>query len=112
MTVTGRVGWQDGTNVQHAISVAGSGATAPTAPVSGNVVTWGSTFTQTDAGFLVSNVVRKDVANTYAPIAFASLGTPADGTLIYCNNCTIASPCASGGTGAFAKRLNGVWVCN
>lgn len=44
--------------------------------------------------------------------AFASLGTPANGTLLYCNNCTIANPCASGGTGALAKRLNGVWVCN
>lgn len=44
--------------------------------------------------------------------AFASLGTPANGTVNYCNDCTIANPCASGGTGAIAKRLNGVWVCN
>ena len=43
---------------------------------------------------------------------FASLGTPPNGTFTYCNNCTVANPCASGGTGAFAKRLNGVWVCN
>lgn len=40
------------------------------------------------------------------------LGTPANGSMIYCTNCTIANPCAAGGTGAFAKRLNGVWVCN
>jgi hypothetical protein len=45
-------------------------------------------------------------------VAFAALGTPASGKLIYCNNCTIASPCASGGTGAFAKRLNSIWACN
>lgn len=44
--------------------------------------------------------------------AFASLGTPASGILIYCSDCTIANPCAGGGTGAIAKRLNGVWVCN
>lgn len=44
--------------------------------------------------------------------AFASLGTPTNGTLIFCNNCTVANPCASGGTGALAKRLNGAWVCN
>lgn len=45
-------------------------------------------------------------------IVFASLGAPADGTLIYCPDCTIANPCAGAGTGAFAKRLNGAWVCN
>lgn len=46
---------------------------------------------------------------------FANLGVPAtppNGTIQYCTDCTIANPCASGGTGAFAKRLNGVWVCN
>lgn len=44
--------------------------------------------------------------------AFASLGAPGNGTFEYCNDCTIANPCAGGGTGALAKRLNGVWVCN
>lgn len=46
------------------------------------------------------------------PTAFANLGTPADGTFYFCNDCTVANPCAGGGTGALAKRLNGVWVCN
>lgn len=45
-------------------------------------------------------------------VLFASLGTPANGTIGYCSDCTIASPCASGGTGALAKRLNSIWVCN
>lgn len=44
--------------------------------------------------------------------AFASLGTPANGAMKYCNDCTVANPCAGGGTGALAKRLNGAWVCN
>lgn len=44
--------------------------------------------------------------------AFAALGTPGNGTFLYCSDCTIASPCAGAGTGAFAKRLNGIWVCN
>lgn len=44
--------------------------------------------------------------------AFASLGTPANGVITYCNDCTVANPCAGAGTGALAKRLNGVWVCN
>lgn len=43
---------------------------------------------------------------------FASLGSPTNGNILYCSNCTIANPCASGGTGALAKRLNSVWVCN
>ena len=43
---------------------------------------------------------------------FAMLGSPPNGTIIYCSDCTIANPCASGGTGALAKRLNGAWVCN
>jgi hypothetical protein len=42
----------------------------------------------------------------------ASLGAPPNGTVFYCSDCTIASPCAGGGAGAIAKRLNGVWVCN
>jgi hypothetical protein len=45
-------------------------------------------------------------------IVFSSLGTPANGTFYYCSDCKIANPCASGGTGAFAKRINGSWVCN
>lgn len=37
---------------------------------------------------------------------------PANGSMLYCTDCTIANPCAGSGTGAIAKRLNGVWVCN
>jgi hypothetical protein len=48
----------------------------------------------------------------FSPNTFSTLGTPRNGTLLYCPDCTAANPCASGGTGAFAKRLNGVWVCN
>jgi len=47
-----------------------------------------------------------------AQTSFSNLGAPANGTSYYCPNCTIANPCAGGGTGAFAKRLNSVWVCN
>lgn len=42
----------------------------------------------------------------------ANLGTPANGSFVYCSDCTIANPCASGGSGALAKRLNSIWVCN
>ena len=43
---------------------------------------------------------------------FSNLGSPADGTLVPCLDCTVTKPCGSGGTGALAKRLSGVWVCN
>src|SRR5205085_2230853 len=48
----------------------------------------------------------------FTPITFANLGTPSNGTVAYCSDCTIANPCAGSGTGAIAKRLNGAWVCN
>lgn len=48
----------------------------------------------------------------YLPTLFAVLASQANGTVCYCSDCTIANPCAGGGTGALAKRLNGVWVCN
>lgn len=44
--------------------------------------------------------------------AFGDLGAATNGSIIYCSDCTIASPCAGGGNGALAKRLNGAWVCN
>lgn len=43
---------------------------------------------------------------------FTNLGTPGNGKFVFCSDCTIANPCAGSGTGALAKRLNGVWVCN
>jgi hypothetical protein len=45
-------------------------------------------------------------------VLFANLGTPANGTVYYCSDCNIANPCTGSGTGAIAKRLAGVWVCN
>lgn len=39
----------------------------------------------------------------------ATLGTPSDGTLKYCNDCN--ANCATGsGTGVWCKRVNGAWV--
>lgn len=43
---------------------------------------------------------------------FAGLGTPSNGTFYYCSDCLIGTnPCVGSGNGAFAERLNGVWVC-
>lgn len=43
---------------------------------------------------------------------FANLGAATNGTMTYCGDCTKATPCAGGGTGALAVRLNGAWDCN
>lgn len=43
---------------------------------------------------------------------FGSLPAATNGTAMYCSDCTVANPCAGGGTGALAKRINGAWVCN
>lgn len=57
--------------------------------------------------------VGTDSSFLFAAVAFGSLpGSPTNGMMLYCNDCTIANPCAGAGNGAFAKRLNGVWVCN
>lgn len=50
-------------------------------------------------------------------MAFANLGTPADGSMTYCSDCDaptlIDSTCTSvgGKTGSFAARVNGAWKC-
>lgn len=61
---------------------------------------------------------------TYAASVFSGLGTPTNGTIKYCSDCKTTTPatctanlpascvCASGGVGAFAKRVNGSWYCN
>lgn len=53
---------------------------------------------------------------TFTGFTFANINAAgnltANGMMGYCTDCTIANPCASGGSGAFAKRLNGVNVCN
>lgn len=47
-------------------------------------------------------------------LAFAKLGAPGDGAVVFCNDCTNATggTCASGGNGAVATRTGGAWACN
>lgn len=60
-----------------------------------------------------TNISRRGAGEFgWTGITFSSLGTPVNGTFAFCSDCTIANPCAGGGSGALAKRLNGVWVCN
>jgi hypothetical protein len=81
---------------------------AVTLNVSGNTVLTG---TLAAGATTISGIVTSG-GNIFTAVLFAALGAPSNGTVYYCSNCTIASPCASGGTGAIAKRLNNGWVCN
>ena len=42
---------------------------------------------------------------------FANLGSAANGTMLYCSNCTQTTACAAGGSGAMATYVNGAWSC-
>jgi len=75
-------------------------ANSPLALDGSNNLTCASCVTQS-SGFI-----------TLTAVTFSGLGTPANGNIVYCSDCTIASPCAGSGTGALAKRLNSTWVCN
>jgi hypothetical protein len=49
---------------------------------------------------------------TYGGVLFANLGTPGNGTVTFCTDCSTASnPCTGTGTGALAVRQNGAWKC-
>ncbi len=50
VTLNGQQGHYDGSNVQIHATVAGSGTSAPTAPVAGDCAAWGANFTQIDGG--------------------------------------------------------------
>jgi len=70
-------------------------------------------------GFLEANKITGSVQGITLtlpfPLTFANLSVgapPANGSVVYCSDGTIANPVAGGGTGCLAKRLNGVWVGN
>lgn len=71
----------------------------------GTLTLGGNTFSGTGSVMLAAMPTLTDTL-------FAALGTPANGTIAYCSDCTKATPCAGSGTGAIAKRLNGAWDCD
>ncbi len=60
--------------------------------------------------------LNNDGSVTYGTVAYSALGaavgSAVNGTVVYCSNCTKATPCNSGGNGAIAKRINSAWDCN
>lgn len=51
------------------------------------------------------------VAPAIATVSFANLPLEQDGTLLYCQDCKLTSPCAGTGTGAWALGARGHWSC-
>jgi hypothetical protein len=70
----------------------------------------------TSSAGTLAEVLRwtKAGATRLAGFTFANIATvlTTNGDVGYCSDCTIANPCAGSGTGAIAKRLNGVSICN
>lgn len=103
-------------------NVAGVNTTIIASQSTGNANGGSMIFQTTPPGSSGSSQNTPVTAFTIAPdgviypktYTHANLPTPinGDGGMVFCSDCTIASPCASGGSGAMAKRLNGAWVCN
>lgn len=72
------------------------------------------TVTGVGAGdILLCNQFEVQGEMTFTGKTLASLGTPDNGTLSYCSDCTRGSaPCTGSGSGAFAKREGGAWNCD
>lgn len=60
---------------------------------------------------IFSDSLRSAKGVRVGPYTAATLPSMGDGTLVYCVDCTKSTPCAGGGSGAFAHRTNGTWDC-
>ncbi|MGI8813665.1 MAG: hypothetical protein ACR2IH_14210, partial [Pyrinomonadaceae bacterium] len=81
----------------------------------GNEPSYGYTFDANGGSFKVNNGNINFGASgtiTLGTSSFANLPGSPNGTLYYCSDCQTVNPCASGGTGAIAKRLGGAWTCS
>lgn len=69
----------------------------------------------TDVGDTLTFSAFASVKGTLTGSAFAALGTPANGTIQNCSDCTVTSAvdntCAAAGGGAIALRIAGAWKC-
>jgi len=108
-----------------AASMAWSGATGDTVVNGSYQFVFGSSgFSSPDVGFTRSsaNVLRLSNASSgfgtlysggvrLEGVTFANLGTPSNGTLVFCSDCKASQPCSTGTTGALAFRRNSEWIC-
>ena len=101
----------------HPSGAAVFGITTSGSNMSINGIGGASVFIQDNGGnnFMTFNATSLSAGAPIAPksYTFAGLpGSPVNSWLVFCSDCTKATPCASGGSGALAKRINGAWDCN
>jgi len=97
VTVTGNITIGCSTPIMENVS------TASSVMASGNLMMWGGSPTAT------GKLLLSDATLDYTSLSGLAA---ANGSIVYCSNCTAASPCAGGGTGAIARRISGAWVCS
>ncbi|MHB8392837.1 MAG: hypothetical protein ACYDBH_25215, partial [Acidobacteriaceae bacterium] len=74
-------------------------------------------YTGTNAGLMFREAINnrfsgaQPISPSIVSLSFAGLPTEQDGSLFYCVDCQKLSPCAGGGTGAWAMGQNGAWSC-
>lgn len=97
-------------------------ATSGTGKASQKLYWFSSNASQQDTSvdlFVTSAGVLQEEASLYgglglSTVTFANLGSPANGTMVYCSTCTLlvsVGVCTGSGSGAFAFRENGAWSC-
>lgn len=77
--------------------------------------TSGTVLVSMDRGYAQAKIASPVFSSVaFNAFAFSAIATSltANGQIGFCSDCNIANPCTGGGTGAIAKRLNGVNVCN
>lgn len=90
---------------------------------SGQAYAWSSTTSSTGSvDTQITRVGAGEISIGSTAVTFATLGTPANGAIAYCTDCTEVTPascpatqascvCAGSGTGAFARRVAAAWYC-
>lgn len=95
--------------------------------VNGGAVTTGSMnvsqfATLVTTAITAASTISATTSMSITGVAFAALGTPANGTITYCTDCTVTTAatcpatqascvCAASGGGAFARRAASAWYC-
>ncbi|HXM43471.1 MAG TPA: glycosyl hydrolase family 28-related protein [Bryobacteraceae bacterium] len=82
---------------------------APQFPQSNSVMAVINDTTQT-GNLSATNLTLSNSAQVGSS-TYANLGSGANGTILYCSNCTQTAACAAGGSGAMAMYVNGAWSC-
>jgi hypothetical protein len=101
----GRALWGDGVNDQYAVSIAGSGITPPTAPITGHLAVWAPGYVVTDGGPVtpVAGGSAPSISGCSATIGTASANTVGFYTSGTTGACTV--------TLTFATTAPTGWVC-